>query len=71
MASMRYFFKRPMMAATSSEGRFQFSVEKAYTVRYSNPISLQDVYKRQTLEGVHPPVLQHFKEGDQLSLIHI
>ena len=40
-ASSRYCFKRPMMALTSSAGRFQFSVEKAYTVRYSTPSSLQ------------------------------
>ena len=33
MASSRYFLRRPMMAETSSMGRFQFSVEKAYTVR--------------------------------------
>ena len=30
-----------MMTFTSSGGRFQFSVEKAYTVRYSTPIFLQ------------------------------
>ena len=31
------------MVETSSLGRFQFSVEKAYTVRYSTPIFLQYV----------------------------
>ena len=30
-----------MMVSTSSGGRFQFSVEKAYTVRYSMPMSRQ------------------------------
>ena len=40
-ASSRYCFKRPMMALTSSAGRFQFSVENAYTVRYATPSSLQ------------------------------
>ena len=29
------------MVLTSSAGRFQFSVENAYTVRYSTPSSLQ------------------------------
>ena len=41
MASWRYCSKSPMMVLTSSAGRFQFSVEKAYTVRYSTPSSLQ------------------------------
>ena len=40
-ASSKYRFKRPMIAATSSAERFQFSVEKAYTVKYLTPISLQ------------------------------
>ena len=41
MASSIYCFRRPMMVLTSSAGRFQFSVENAYTVRYSTPSSLQ------------------------------
>ena len=41
MASSIYCLSRAMMVLTSSAGRFQFSVEKAYTVRYSTPRSLQ------------------------------
>ncbi|KAF5061271.1 hypothetical protein DSECCO2_316810 [anaerobic digester metagenome] len=41
MASSRYFFKSVMIAPTSVSDRFQFSVEKAYTVRYWIPKSLQ------------------------------
>jgi len=36
-----YGGSKPMIVLTSSSGRFQFSVENAYTVRYSTPISLQ------------------------------
>ena len=39
MASCRYFSNRAMMACTSSAERFQFSVENAYSVRYSIPSS--------------------------------
>ena len=40
-ASSRYRFSRAMMAETSTSDRFQFSVEKAYTVRYFTPMFLQ------------------------------
>ncbi len=40
-ASSRYRFSSAMMALTSSAERFQFSVEKAYTVRYWTPMFLQ------------------------------
>ena len=41
MASSRYRLSRTMMVSTSSGGRRQFSVEKAYTVRYWMPMSRQ------------------------------
>lgn len=40
-ASSRYRLSSSMMAETSLSERFQFSVEKAYTVRYFTPMFLQ------------------------------
>ena len=40
-ASSRYWRNSFIRAETSSAGRFQFSVENAYTVRYSMPMDAQ------------------------------